>query len=103
MRTKASRRPWPRCSAQPGNAAASTSHDLLTRANWEGAGMLDLVKAALQPFGVANGRAEHFVITGPNIRIPPKPALALGIAFHELATNAVKYSAFSNNAGSVLI
>jgi two-component sensor histidine kinase len=29
--------------------------------------------------------------------------LALGIAFHELATNAVKYGAFSNEAGSILI
>lgn len=83
--------------------ALSRSHDLLTRENWEGAGLLDLIKAALEPFGVANGRSERFLITGRNIRVPPKAALALGIAFHELATNAVKYGAFSNNAGSVLI
>ena len=44
-----------------------------------------------------------FVITGENIRFPPKSALALGIAFNELATNAVKYGAFSNAAGSILI
>ena len=43
------------------------------------------------------------MITGKNIRIPPKAALALGIAFHELATNAVKYGAFSNETGSILI
>lgn len=83
--------------------ALSRSHDLLTRENWEGAGLLDLIKAALEPFGVANGRSEHFVITGRNIRVSPKVALALGIAFHELATNAVKYGAFSNKAGSVVI
>lgn len=83
--------------------ALSRSHDLLTRENWEGAGLLDLVKAALEPFGVANGRSEHFIITGGNIRVSPKVALALGIAFHELATNAVKYGAFSNKTGSVLI
>jgi PAS domain S-box-containing protein len=83
--------------------ALSRSHDLLTREKWEGAGMHDLVAAALEPFGVANGLSEHFVITGENVRIPPKAALALGIAFHELATNAVKYGAFSNKAGSVLI
>jgi PAS domain S-box-containing protein len=83
--------------------ALSRSHDLLTRENWEGAGLLDLIKAALEPFGVANGRSEHFVITGSNIRVSPKAALALGIAFHELATNAVKYGAFSNKGGSVLI
>ncbi len=37
------------------------------------------------------------------MRFPPKAALALGIAFNELATNAVKYGAFSNAAGSILI
>ena len=83
--------------------ALSRSHDLLTRENWEGAGLLDLVNEAMEPFGVANGRTERFVITGKNIRLPPKVTLALGIAFHELATNAVKYGAFSNEAGSILI
>ena len=57
----------------------------------------------MEPFGVANGRKERFVITGKNIRLSPKAALALGIAFHELATNAVKYGAFSNEAGSILL
>jgi PAS domain S-box-containing protein len=83
--------------------ALSRSHDLLTLENWEGAGLLDLITAALEPFGAANGRSEHVIITGRNIRVSPKVALALGIAFHELATNAVKYGAFSNNVGSVLI
>jgi two-component sensor histidine kinase len=83
--------------------ALSRSHDLLTLENWEGAGLLDLIKAALEPFGAANGRSAHIVITGENIRVSPNVALALGIAFHELATNAVKYGAFSNNTGSVLI
>jgi two-component sensor histidine kinase len=40
---------------------------------------------------------------GKSIRLPPKAALALGIAFNELATNAVKYGAFSNAKGSILI
>ena len=83
--------------------ALSRSHDLLTRENWTGAGLHDLVNAALEPFGLADGRSERFVVTGSNIRLPPNAALALGIAFHELATNAVKYGAFSNEAGSILI
>ena len=57
----------------------------------------------MEPFGVANGRTERFVITGKNIRLPTNVTLALGIAFHELATNAVKYGAFSNEAGSILL
>ncbi len=83
--------------------ALSRSHDLLTRENWEGAGLLDLVTEAMAPFGVANGRTDRLVITGKNIRLPPNVTLALGIAFHELATNAVKYGAFSNEAGSILL
>jgi PAS domain S-box-containing protein len=83
--------------------ALSRSHDLLTREHWEGAGLLDLINEAMEPFGVANGRAERFVAAGKNIRIPPNATLALGIAFHELATNAVKYGAFSNESGSILI
>jgi PAS domain S-box-containing protein len=83
--------------------ALSRSHDLLTREHWEDAGLLDLVKAAMEPFGAANGGTERWVITGKNIRLPPNVTLALGIAFHELATNAVKYGAFSNEAGSILL
>jgi PAS domain S-box-containing protein len=83
--------------------ALSRSHDLLARENWESAGLVDIVNEALDPFGVANGRAERFVIAGSNIRLPPKATLALGIALHELATNAVKYGAFSNDRGSILI
>jgi len=83
--------------------ALSRSHDLLTLENWEGVGLRDLIKAALEPFGVANELSERFAVTGRNIRVSPKAALALGIALHELAINAVRYGAFSNKAGSVLI
>ena len=83
--------------------ALSRSHDLLTHENWESAGLLDVVKDAMQPFGITDGRAERFIITGRNIRFPPNAVLALGIAFHELATNAVKYGALSNETGRVSI
>jgi PAS domain S-box-containing protein len=83
--------------------ALSRSHDLLTRENWESAGLRDVIDAALEPFGVANGRKERFVVEGPNIRFPPNAAVALGIAFHELATNAVKYGAFSNDHGCIAV
>ena len=43
--------------------ALSRSHDLLTRENWEGAGLLDLLKEVMEPFGVAGRRAERIVIT----------------------------------------
>ena len=52
---------------------------------------------------VLGGRSDRIVIRGENIRFPPKAALSLGVAFNELATNAVKYGALSNEAGSILI
>ncbi|WP_316164979.1 MULTISPECIES: HWE histidine kinase domain-containing protein [unclassified Bradyrhizobium] len=83
--------------------ALSRSHDLLTREKWESAGLLDIAHDALEPFGVSGGRADRIVITGENVRFPPKSALALSIAFNELATNAVKYGALSNAVGSIKI
>jgi PAS domain S-box-containing protein len=84
-------------------AALSRSHDLLGREKWEGAGLRDLVRESLAPFTVTEGRAERFTIEGEKVRLSPKAALALGIAFNELATNAVKYGAFSNVAGTIAI
>jgi PAS domain S-box-containing protein len=83
--------------------ALSRSHDLLTRESWHSVGLLDLIKEATEPFGVADGPAARFAIAGENIRLSPKSTLALGIAIHELATNAVKHGALSDEAGSVLI
>lgn len=83
--------------------ALSRSHDLLTRKDWAGAGLHDLITDALEPFGVTGGRASRLTVSGSNILMSPKATLALGIAFHELATNAVKYGAFSNDTGSIQI
>jgi PAS domain S-box-containing protein len=83
--------------------ALSRSHDLLTSAKWEGAGLRDLVKSALQPFEANAAFARRFTVEGDNLRLPPKTTLSLAIALHELATNAVKHGAFSNGEGTVAI
>lgn len=84
-------------------AALSRSHDLLGREKWDGVALRDLIHEALAPFRGAEGMAERFAIEGENIRLAPKAALALGIAFNELATNAVKYGALSNESGTISI
>jgi PAS domain S-box-containing protein len=84
-------------------SALSRSHDLLTRENWASADLRDIVIDVLEPFGVSGALAERLVISGDNIRLSPRVTLALGIALNELATNAMKYGAFSNEAGSIEI
>lgn len=83
-------------------SALARSHDLLMRENWDSAGLADIVLFALEPF-IAGSLKERCLIDGENVRFPPKSVLALGIAFNELATNAVKYRALSNDRGSVRI
>lgn len=86
----------------------SRAHDLLTRENWESARLHDVVIEALAPFRSSNidrklNARKRFDMRGPELRLRPKAALALGMAFHELATNAVKYGALSNATGSIRI
>jgi two-component sensor histidine kinase len=80
----------------------SRSHDLLTRENWEGAALHEVVKQALHPFIRAEGQ-EQTKIDGPSLRLRPKVALSLGMALHELATNASKYGALLVAAGQINI
>ncbi|MGI8705133.1 MAG: HWE histidine kinase domain-containing protein [Sphingomicrobium sp.] len=84
-------------------AALSRSHDLLGREKWDGAGLHDLVLEVLEPFSAAEAGAQRFTIEGENIRLSPKATLALGMAFNELAANAIKYGALSNEEGTISI
>jgi two-component system, chemotaxis family, CheB/CheR fusion protein len=79
--------------------ALSNTHDLLTRGEWQGAALGDVIEAELAPYQSAGH--ERWMTRGPNISLTPKMALALGMAFHELATNAAKYGALSVPAGHI--
>ncbi len=81
----------------------SRSHDLLTRESWQDADLKDIVVHALEPFLTAEAYTTRIVITGRSLRFPPRSALALAIAFNELATNAVKYGSLSVPSGVILI
>ncbi len=81
--------------------ALSRAHDVLTRESWDGADMGEIVARALEPFGDPGGGRLRF--EGPPVRLSPRTALALAMAFQELATNAVKYGSQSNREGSVRI
>ena len=79
----------------------AASQDLLVNQNWEGVSLSALVHAQLRPFAEdIGGRLE---VIGPNITLKPDAAQSLGLALHELATNATKYGALSNDDGKVRI
>jgi two-component sensor histidine kinase len=52
----------------------------------------------LQPFGLDDRRVIRFSVKGDDVRLQPKAALTLAMVFHELATNAAKHGALSNEA-----
>ncbi|HWW25093.1 MAG TPA: sensor histidine kinase, partial [Caulobacter sp.] len=67
-------------------------------AGWEMASLRELAEHELRPYG-----QEKILIEGEDVELAPKQALALGMVFHELATNAAKYGALSTPAGKVAI
>ena len=81
--------------------ALSRAHDVLTQENWESANLRDIVTEAMAPFRQERERRVH--VKGPDVRLSPRMALAIAMAVQELATNAVKYGALSNDTGSVRI
>jgi PAS domain S-box-containing protein len=79
----------------------SRTHDLLSRETWKSASLRELLLLELEPYRSEQG--TRFVLEGPEITVNPKAALALGLAFHELATNAAKYGALSKPIGQVRV
>ncbi len=81
--------------------ALSANQDVLIKNDWRGADMEELVRAQLAPFGdLMGGRIQ---IEGPHLRIAPTAAQSIGLAIHELATNASKYGSLSGDRGCVVI
>ncbi|MET0527721.1 MAG: HWE histidine kinase domain-containing protein [Microvirga sp.] len=81
--------------------ALSRIHDVLTRENWVGASLAEVVGQALAPY--RDEREDRIETKGAEVRLTPRMALALALAFQELATNAVKYGALANTSGIVQI
>lgn len=82
--------------------ALSHAHDLLAANYWRGASLRDLVDGELAPYR-DGGEPTRTRLDGDDIELDARTALALGMAFHELATNAAKYGALSVTAGTVSV
>jgi two-component sensor histidine kinase len=60
----------------------------------------DVIDTALAPYWTGEGR---FIVSGPQLIVKSRQALALSLAIHELATNATKYGALRDAGGHVSI
>ncbi|PPD45521.1 MAG: histidine kinase [Methylocystis sp.] len=83
--------------------ALSMAHDLLVSQDWRGASMHDLVRAQMAYcLDVAkDSLSEHARIEGPKIMLKPEAAQNIGLALHELATNALSFGALSRPEGNI--
>ncbi|MEZ5817121.1 MAG: PAS domain-containing protein [Hyphomicrobiaceae bacterium] len=79
----------------------AVSHDLLVHGNWAGVSLRVLVREHLKPFTSNSDRSVD--IEGPDITVTPAAAQNLGLALHELATNAAKYGALKATGGKLRI
>ncbi len=79
--------------------ALARAHALLSDSRWHGADLRVLVTEELAPYRTAE--ADKIDIEGPNFSLQPHMAQGLGLALHELATNAGKHGALSSLAGRI--
>jgi two-component sensor histidine kinase len=79
--------------------ALSANQDLLVRNEWRGVDVGELVRAQLSHFADLIG--SRIAVDGPKVRLNPASAQAIGLALHELATNAGKYGALSTDKGRI--
>ncbi len=79
----------------------AASHDLLLRNSWEGVDLEELIKSQLSYLRDMVG--SRIVLRGSKVWLTPAAGQTLGMALHELATNAAKYGSLSTQAGTVTI
>ena len=81
--------------------AMARTHELLSRQNWEGADLQELLGAILSPYAARSRR--NVILEGPAHLLDANAAATLGMVFFELASNAAKYGALAADAGRVEI
>ncbi|MBR0778816.1 PAS domain-containing protein [Bradyrhizobium diazoefficiens] len=81
--------------------ALAATHTLLSNASWENLQIKDVLSVELAPYAtLSSGRIS---MEGLDIPVDSKTAVSLGLVFHELTTNAVKYGALSTRSGKLSV
>jgi two-component system CheB/CheR fusion protein len=78
--------------------AMASTHDLLSRTNWAGADLRQLLEAVIRG---QSPQPSSVSLDGPDIVLAPNAASTLGMVFYELVTNALKYGALSEPRGRI--
>jgi two-component sensor histidine kinase len=81
--------------------ALSKTHNLLTEAAWETVSLRDIFRIELEPYD--DGSGHRIELEGPLVPLAPRVAVALGMAAHELTTNAAKHGSLSVPEGKVRV
>lgn len=79
--------------------ALGVAHDVLVERNWVGADMRTTIGQVMAVFGCN----DRIALTGPDVALGARAALAMALILHELGTNAVKYGALSTVEGTILL
>ena len=81
--------------------ALAKTHERMAETSWTGAQLDKVIGDELTPY--RSGDGTNVRVSGPDVMLNPKFAVAMGMAAHELATNAAKHGALSVPGGSVEI
>jgi two-component sensor histidine kinase len=79
--------------------ALAEAHNLLSTEKWRGSDLQDVISRVLQPYSLNN--PERVRMSGPPVPLSPRLSVVLSMIVHEIATNAAKYGALSNDIGTV--
>ena len=80
-------------------ASLARTHSLLTEAKWQSVAFGDLLRAELEPYD--DGSEHRITLAGPPVELSSELAVPIGMAVHELTTNAAKHGALGELGGRV--